>query len=229
MDNFHPGHPAWSSAAPERLDELRGRFPDFTWSDETIVQEQRLPFYPDLPFVIARDSAWEPANALVYVLVDGAELVHLNGTSPPIHELNGKGHLRLDDETTLGYLSFFCFFVCGDEGPFYVAMSRTAEYLPDSVRENGGEEHARTRDRFGDVFQSPRRFGRDDDGNRRFSATIFYSNAAFVGDFVVQPSGMIEMKGDFPVIADLPHKISAPLAPDVPVRSERPNGAGTTH
>jgi hypothetical protein len=43
-------------------------------------------------------------------------------------------------------------------------------------------------------------------------AVVYYSNALFIANFAVQPSGMIEMLNDEPIAADLPVKVDAPVA-----------------
>ena len=54
--------------------------------------------------------------------------------------------------------------------------------------------------------------GKDDAGNWMCDAVVYYSNALFIANFSVQPSGMIEMLDDEPIAADLPIKIDAPVA-----------------
>ena len=53
---------------------------------------------------------------------------------------------------------------------------------------------------------------KDDNGNWMCDAVVYYSNALFIANFSVQPSGMIEMLDDEPIAADLPVKIDAPVA-----------------
>ena len=44
------------------------------------------------------------------------------------------------------------------------------------------------------------------------NAVVFYSNALFIANFAVQPSGMIEMLDDEPIAADLPVKVDCPVS-----------------
>ncbi len=79
-------------------------------------------------------SSNDPGSAAEEVF----ELWHLDGTSPPIHKVNDTFGIKLpsvpraeengepgelseaDQKTLLGYLRFFCEFVHGEEGPFYI-------------------------------------------------------------------------------------------------------------
>ena len=54
--------------------------------------------------------------------------------------------------------------------------------------------------------------GMDDNGAYLCDAVVFYSNAIFIANFAVQPTGMLEMLDDEPIAADLPGKIDARLA-----------------
>ncbi len=213
MDKFHPKHPSWVNTGTQWQDKLREKLSDFPWSDQINISSQQLSFYPDVTFLIVKDPTWEPANAFVYVLEHEGDLTVLDGTSPPIHALNGAGLLRVDRETVIDYLRFFCFFVRGEDGPFYIATAPDAPYLPDTTRFGASETYSETQEVFRKIHQSIRTFGRSNEGNWRMSATVYYSNAVFVSDFTVQPSGMIEMKDDNPLMSDLPLRIDAPLRP----------------
>jgi hypothetical protein len=43
-------------------------------------------------------------------------------------------------------------------------------------------------------------------------AVLYYANALFEAQFVIQPSGMVEMLDDEPVAADLAGRIDQPVA-----------------
>ena len=43
------------------------------------------------------------------------------------------------------------------------------------------------------------------------NAVVFYSNAVFIASYAVQPSGMVEMRDDEPIAADLPLRLHAPI------------------
>jgi hypothetical protein len=161
-----------------------------------------------------RGADWAPPNLFIYALHKGDSVHLLQGTSPPIHTFNAEGHLALTPETVVPYLQFFSFFVRGDEGPFYLVARRDAPYLPNGLRQGTSAEGLADAQRdFEARYQSPRTFGRSGDGKWRCSGTIMYSNAVFIADFLIQTGGMVEMLNDTPVLADLPIKIWAPIAP----------------
>jgi hypothetical protein len=54
--------------------------------------------------------------------------------------------------------------------------------------------------------------GRNEQGHFLCDAVVYYSNAMFIANFAVQPSGMIEMLDDEPIASDLPVKVDAPVA-----------------
>lgn len=99
------------------------------------------------------------------------------------------------------YLVFFCFFVRGEEGPFFILESLDSQFLPQLPDEL---------DVF-DYVRAPRSWGKTDDRHWCVSGTVFYSNAVFAADFLVQPTGMIEMADYSPLVADSPDKVDAPL------------------
>ena len=214
MSFFFPGYEGWAESTSAASSDLVAKVSGLDWGDGVRVKTQTLSFYPDAEFLVYRDPSWVPANLFVYALKQGSHLCWLNGTSPPIHQFNAAGNLKLSEENVLDYLQFFCFFVRGEEGPFYVVDSLNAPYLPDIIRDGADAGNLSTLGaRFQERYQSPRQFGKAEDGKWRFSATIYYSNAVFVGDFMVRPDGMIELAEDTPVLADIPVKISAPIVP----------------
>ena len=181
------------------------------FSPETTGEVIVLDFYPGLDLIRLTDPAWLPEGVCVYLIQrkdDG--LYRLNGTSPPIHEVNAKAPLKLTEALTADYLRFFCFFVRGEEGPFHICADTADPLLPSEA--TGVAEHV----------EPPRVYGADSDGKFRLSAPVFYSNAVFNVDFLVEPTGMIKMLDDRPIMADLPAKIVAPL---VVTNSERGQSA----
>jgi hypothetical protein len=51
-----------------------------------------------------------------------------------------------------------------------------------------------------------------ENGHYLCEAVVFYSNALFIANFAVQPSGMIEMIDDQPIAGDLPVRIEVPVS-----------------
>ncbi|MEL6951914.1 MAG: hypothetical protein AAFY68_03925 [Pseudomonadota bacterium] len=191
------------TAMIEKINPIGDRYP--VTEASTDIGKRRLPFYDNVEFFRVKDPAWEPRNLFIYFLKLGDEFYWLNGTSPPLHQINAAAPIKLTDDYVLSYLVFFTFFVRGEEGPFYVAQSPEDTYVPKKISPD-----------VATVFRNTLRpaifDGRDEKGNFLCDATIYYSNAIFEAEFRVQPSGMVEMIDDEPIASDLPVKIDAPLS-----------------
>lgn len=202
---FYPDASGWAPLGNTAVVDEVDKSDAVVWDDRIIWSEQRLPFYPgeNARLVRAKHPDW-PAPAYAYWLCDGENLFRLNGTSPPIHEFNAKQETDFEGISGLQYLKFFCFFVHGDDGPFYILDGRRAAYFPKDLS-------ADDKTRVDACFQSPRRYGVAQDGAFRISAMIYYANACFVADFLIEVSGMVRMQEDWPLIGDLSAVIDAPL------------------
>lgn len=171
----------------------------------TKVDYRMLPFYDQVAMIRIKDPAWTPSNLYLYYLTDQGNLYWLNGTSPPIHEINAKAPVKITDDNVIEYLKFFCFFVRGEEGPFLIAESMEDPYIPKNVDE-------RTRSVIEGTIRPASYEGKNDKGFFLCDAVVFYSNALFIANFAVQPGGMIEMLDDEPIAADLSVKVNAPVS-----------------
>ena len=161
-------------------------------AETTHCHWRTLPWYEKVALIRLHDPTWsEPRLALYFLTLEG-NLFRLNGTSPPLHEVNAKAPLRLNAENVLDYLRFFCFFVQGEEGPFYVVESADDPWIPQMARTPAVVKglEAVTAAELKDA---------DDQGRFRCSAVIYYSNAIFKAEMQVAPSGMIEMLSDDPI------------------------------
>ena len=184
-----------------RLNPIDGKYPVAAATTE--VWWASLPFYDTVQLFRVRDPEWTPATLFVYYLKHDGELFRLNGVSPPIHEVNAKAPIAVSAANVLAYLRFFCFFVRGEEGPFYVAEDPRDPLIP-------------VHDAIDGIFETTLRpatlEGTDEHGRFLCSAVIYYSNAIFIASFAIDPSGMLEMVDDEPIAADLPVRVDAPLA-----------------
>lgn len=210
MDLFSFSDPAWT-----RVDDTARIFSQVDPVDGVLVLGEHvslavrsLPMYEDVRLYSLTSGQWEPGLRICYLERAGS-LLRLSGTSSPIHELNSAAPIRISDANVLYYLSFFCFFVRGAEGPFYILHDMEDELLPRGFADitMRGEPGARSPRQ---LFRCPRLFGRENE-KWRVSALVHYSNAVFHGDFLVHPGGMVEMLDDVPLLADLPCRIVAPL------------------
>jgi hypothetical protein len=159
-----------------------------------------LPFHDGVDLVVASDPAWEPEAVLACWLGHGGLFWRLDGTSPPIHDLNGKVDAAIDGRNALSYLRFFCFFVRGAEGPFLVAEPASLPLVTEEARAAVAEKAV-----------EPEYLGEDRNGALHAAATIVYGTAAFAARFKLLPSGMVEMVEDDPILDGLPGGVLAPL------------------
>lgn len=173
-------------------------------SRSTEVAWRSLPFYDQVVLIRLRDRTWGKQRLNIYYLTDQGNLFRLNGTSPPIHEVNAKAPVRITEGNVLDYLRFFCFFVRGEEGPFLIAESMQDPDIP-------GNLDPKTRTVIEGTVRGASYEGRNEQGHFMCDAVVYYSNALFIANFAVQPSGMIEMLNDEPIAADLPVRVDAPI------------------
>lgn len=169
------------------------------------VSWRPLPFYERVVLVRVKDPAWSPDNLYIYYLTVDGNLYRLNGTSPPIHEVNALAPVKITEDNVLEYLRFFCFFVRGEEGPFLIIEDMENPDLPKDMDPQSQS-----------VIQGTVRpatyEGQNEQGHFLCDGVVFYSNALFIANFAVQPSGMIEMLDDEPIAVDLPTKVDVPIA-----------------
>ncbi|MCB1530347.1 MAG: hypothetical protein H6853_01125 [Rhodospirillales bacterium] len=187
----------------DQIDPVGGKYK--VNPETTIVEWRMLPFYDQVALIRVKDPAWTPRNLFIYYLTDQGNLYWLNGTSPPIHEINAKAPIKITDENVLEYLNFFCFFVRGEEGPFLIAESMDDPYMPKDLDD-------RTRSVIEGTIRPASYEGKNEQGYWLCDAVVYYSNALFIANFAVQPGGMIEMLDDEPIAADLPVKVDAPVS-----------------
>jgi hypothetical protein len=196
---------------------------DFTL-DGTVFRKRRYPLYPACMLVEISNPRWLYGPYVrVYLVVVGdllsgdATILRLDGTSAPIHRLNAMTHLRLRPESAIDYLKFFCFFVWGgDSGPFYVIPEEGApSHIAEDTNVDPGEsgEYGTLRD----LYRPPAFHGQAGDGSLRASALVYYDDAIFFAEFLIQPNGEIRMVEDEPLITGLGVKVDVP-APAVPRR-----------
>jgi len=171
----------------------------------TEVHWRQLPFYKNVALVRLRDPSWDPANLCVYYLTHKGELTRLDGTSPPIHMTNAEAPIKVTEDNVLDYLRFFCFFVRGEEGPFLISETMDSYGMPSDIDDT-------TRRAIEGVLRPASYEGKNADGHFLCDAIVFYSNALFLSNFAVQPSGMIEMMEDDPLVTDLTTRVDCPVS-----------------
>jgi hypothetical protein len=164
-----------------------------------IMETARLPWYDSVSLLRVKDATWAREKLVVFYLrtQEGA-LNRLDGTSLPIHAINASEPIRLNDSNVIDYLRFFCFFVRGEEGPFYLLERPDDLALPidmDPTTTRAIKELAR-----------PAQMGKNNEGQYLCNAVVLYSNLIFTASFGVRPAGTVEMFDDEP-IAKLPLRL----------------------
>lgn len=187
----------------EQINPVDGKYK--TSPDSTQVHWRPLPFYESVALIRVKDPNWVNKKLCIYFLTDQGNLFRLNGTSPPIHEVNAKAPVKITEANVLDYLRFFCFFVRGEEGPFYVAESMDDPNMPKDMDDT-------TRSVVEGSIRAASFEGMNDQGHYLCDAVVFYSNALFIANFAIQPGGMIEMLDDEPIATDLPAKVDCPVS-----------------
>lgn len=146
-----------------------------------------LGFYPGWFLVEGLARYTINAAGVFRMLIGPDELLLLDGTSPPIHELNIRV-LRLENNAAMDqYLRFFCGVVHGDAGPFSIVERMEMLTLNPAL---GAEAAERVK-----VAVQPVMRCKGDDVDVR-SAAVVYGAALFRSRFKVRPSGMVEMLDD---------------------------------
>lgn len=173
--------------------------------ESTKVDWRPLPFYEKVVLIRLTDNNWAPGNLVLYYLADQGQLFRLNGTSPPIHEVNANGPIKITEENILEYLRFFCFFVRGEEGPFLIIEDLENPYIPKNLDD-------KTKVVVEGSIRPASYEGKNEEGHHLCDAVVFYSNAMFIANFSVQETGLIEMMDDELISGDLPARVDAPIA-----------------
>ncbi|MEP0263501.1 ankyrin repeat domain-containing protein [Dokdonia sp.] len=178
---------------------------DYTFDilDTTSVHFTCLSWYKNALLIKLSDNHWKTKNLNMYfILQDGKMLHRLDGTSPAIHALNSEIPIQLDSSNAMDYLKFFCFFVRGDEGPFYVLDDLNDPFLPENENVNKIISNL--------IYE---KVISEKDVNNEYATKvlIYYSSALFEAQFKIHESGVVSMVDDEPVAADLPVKIEQPI------------------
>ena len=173
--------------------------------EETEIEVTTLSWYDNVSLLRITDPRWQNFHLSLYYLVfdnDRHKIFRLSGSSPAIHEVNAKAPISLKQENALDYLRFFCYFVRGEEGPFYILEDLRDLTIP---------QHHGLKQIIKDVARPATLKGINEKGQFLCDAVVYYSNAVFIAEFAINPTGMIEMLDDEPIAADLPGKLESPI------------------
>lgn len=202
-DNWAPVEGEYLQGFLDQINPIDGKYKVSAQTSK--VSWRQLPFYDNVVLVRVQDPMWSPGHLTIFYLTEQGNLFRLNGTSPPIHEVNAKAPVKITEDNVLDYLKFFCFFVRGEEGPFLIAEDMNNPDMPKNM-------DPKTRSVIEGTVRPATFEGKNEQGFFLCDAVVFYSNALFIANFAIQPSGMIEMLEDEPIAADLPVKVDAPIS-----------------
>ncbi len=173
----------------ERINPIDGKY---HFSEKTIVAETTLPFYTnEVKLICIADKGWKKGLE-IYFLTFKNTMFRLKGTSPPLHEVNAKAPVQLNVENVKDYLRFFCYFV---HGPFLITESLQQAEIPEIKDDKEREEFL--------FNMHPIKFNGMDKKNFLLTSTVWYKNALFTARFCVQPTGMLDMIEDEPLLEEL--------------------------
>lgn len=187
----------------DQVGTIDGRYTPSATSTE--VKWRALPFYETTVLIRMRDETWGKKNLGIYYLAREGDLTRLDGTSLPIHDTNRSAPIALNEDNILDYLRFFCFFVRGDDGPFLVSENLDDPGMPQTL------DPATARAVEGTLRPATYE-GKNAEGYYMCDAIVYYANALFLANFAIQPTGMIEMLEDNPLLQDLPVRVDMPVA-----------------
>ncbi len=195
----------WTAAAPEEAADVlvaaRGLLPGGLGaglSRVDAVRRHRLPFYDQGVLYEARVVGGESCAGYLTLVRHREGTTLLGGTSTPIHEINAKLPVQLDDpERVLAYLRFFCAAVHGDDGAFTL-FEDPERLLPTAALR--AEDAARAKAEVRPLELA----GAAAPGEAwEAAAVVKYSSALFEASFRVERTGMTVMSGDLPIAANL--------------------------
>jgi len=155
--------------------------------DTSVVEVLRLRWWDRVELITACDPAWSGEMSFA-AWMRHDHLYRLTGESPPIHLMNKIQKPRIDADTVLSYLSFFCFFVRGEDGPFSIVQSAKDPHVPKGVLSRDVARNLR-----------PAKILAEREDGFHCEAVVWYGNQLFLSTFVVMPSGMVKMIDDHPL------------------------------
>jgi MoxR-like ATPase len=163
-----------------------------------------LPFYKEWRLVwLTVDN---PKGEEDLVLEDILALWHrgetpllLDGSSAPVHEVNARENLALDDDQVADYLRWFCMAITAEDKPFLVF-----EHPPKIVTPKDKKIIS--------LIQPLTPAGRTDEGAWKYEGTLVFDNKMFKAVFAVEADGEVTMLDDEPLVAHVPYRLQ-PKAP----------------
>ncbi len=155
--------------------------------DITEMWRLELPFYRHHALYMARFKSVAPVEVGFFLY--GSGVVHwLNGTSAPIHDVNGVESLALRETDLIDYLRFFLAFILGSESAFVLVED------PQQLLLHSDSDVDLEAIRAG--IRPPWMEGTGSDRRPRISARLVYGSGLFSSVFSMSENGMVEMVED---------------------------------
>lgn len=162
------------------------------------IRSLPLPFYQDAFLLEARglDADGRPFTLNVVAHPKGG--MTLDGTSPPIHELNAVLPVRLDtEEQAKAYLRFFTSGIQAELGPFIIVEKTSDLWWKSDCDTTESRAMLGLKLRPLEITKAPQ-------GGWNAESTMVYSNVLFNTTMRVAATGVVEMNEDLPLQTDLP-------------------------
>lgn len=161
----------------------------------------KLPFYKKHKLYCIRTKI---GNQTKYCFIlHGLKTLVLNGSSPPIHEINRLEKLTLVANNSASYLRFFCSFVYGDLGPFQILEDKASIKIPESNKKEKaiwGPLASTIKEKVKPLQLEPVEANKSPE----FLVTLYYGDEVFACSMLVHKNGMVEMLNDEPIAKDIP-------------------------
>ncbi len=161
--------------------------------ETTSIACLNLPWWGDAELIVANDPTW-PGEEFTAAWVLSERLFRLDGSSPPIHAINGRIKPLINKDNVLSYLGFFCWYVCSERMPFAIVESVNDPIFP---LQPGSEKF----DAIEDLIRPAELLEEREDGFH-CEAYVWYSDALFKANFVVPPGGVVAMIEDEPLVQE---------------------------
>lgn len=194
------GRDGWKRLSENELIGLQPKGPEayregvlgFSFIEARMVD---LSFYPQTTLLELRVEA---EGGPLWLLRYGGSVHVLDGTSAPIHAANAASPIKLSTENVIDYVRFFCFFVHGDEGPFFVVDSLEHPVF-DRSRLDASQKALLEKE-----LRAPEVESTSETGTHRVKASTVYGNLLSASTFEIKQDGDISMLDNKRVLGSLP-------------------------
>ena len=201
----------WTDLDPEVARAIFGQLLDIEDADRRALLKVKgrsgaLPFYREwrLVWLVLENDLTDKDDVPEDVLClwhEGETPLLLDGTSDPVHDVNARESLALEDAQIPDYIRWFCLAVRAEAEKPFVLFERPPAKVSAKDRKAAALAQPLT----------PK--GRREDGAPQFETTVIFDDVAFTALFAVPKDGVMEMVDDNPLLADFPAKLIPAVPP----------------